>query len=47
MHLEDVLGHLQAERHAQEPIPARICVKGGQVGGFLAEVGAPETILSI
>ena len=30
-HLKDVLGHLQAESHAQEPVPATMCVESGQV----------------
>ena len=46
-HLKDILGHLQAKRHAQEPIPDTMCVEGGQVGGFLIEVDAPEPILSV
>ena len=28
VHLKDILGHLQAKRHAQEPVPAMMCVKG-------------------
>ena len=30
-HLEDVLGHLQAEWHMQEPTSAMMCVKSGQI----------------
>ena len=30
-HLEDVLAHLQAERHVQEPIPSFVGVESGQV----------------
>ena len=26
-HLKDVLGHLQAKRHAQEPVPDMMCKK--------------------
>ena len=33
-HLKDVQGHLQAERHVQEPVPAAVSVKHGQVGGL-------------
>ena len=31
VHLEDILGHLQTKGHTQEPIPAIVGVKGGQV----------------
>ena len=31
VHLEDILGHLQAEWHVQKPVPATVGVKGGQV----------------
>ena len=34
-YLKDVLGHLQADRHAQELVPAMMCVKSGQVGRLL------------
>ena len=46
-HLKDVLGHLQAERHAQELVPATMSVKSGQVGRLFIKVNAPEAILSI
>ena len=32
VHLKDVLGHLHTEWHAQEPVPAMMSVKCGQVG---------------
>ena len=47
VHLEDVLGHLQAERHAQDCVPVMVGDKCGEVGRFLIEVDAPEAILSI
>ena len=47
VHLKDIFGHLQAKQHAQEPVPAMMCVKDGQVGRLLIEVDAPEAILSI
>ena len=31
VHLKDILGHLQAERHAQEPVPVMMHVESGQV----------------
>ena len=46
-HLKDVLGHPQTEGHVQEPVCAMEGFQGGQVGGFLLEVYAPEAILSI
>ena len=30
-HLKDILGHFQAKRHVQEPIPAMMHIEGGQV----------------
>ena len=47
MHLKDVLGHLQAKRHVQEPVSTMMHVEGGQVRRFLIQVDAPETILSV
>ena len=47
VHLKDILGHLQAKRHAQEPMPATMCVKSGQVGRLLIEMYAPEAVLRI
>ena len=38
---------LQAERHVQDPVPATMCVKGGQLRRFLIKMDAPEAILSI
>ena len=46
-HLKDILGCLQTEEHVQEPLPAIVGVKGGQVGGFLIMVYGPENIPSI
>ena len=31
VHLKDVLRHLQAEKHVQEPTPAMLHIEGGQV----------------
>ena len=31
VHLKDVLGHLQAERYVQKPVPAMMLVESGQV----------------
>ena len=47
VHLKNILGHLQAKRHAQEPVPVIMCVKCGQVGRLLIKVDAPEAIPSI
>ena len=30
----------------QEPVPATVCVKSGQVGRLLVELDAPEAVLS-
>ena len=38
VHLRDVLGHLQTEGHAQEPVPAMVGVECGQVGRLLIDV---------
>ena len=47
VHLKDIPGHLQTTWHTQKPVPATVSVECGQVGGFLIEVDAPETVLSI
>ena len=44
--LYDVLGHLQAKRHAQELVPATMHVKSSQVARLLIKVDAPEAVLS-
>ena len=46
-HLKDVLRHHQAERHVQEPVPAMMYIKSGQMGRLLIEVDAPEAILCV
>ena len=47
VHLENVLGYLQAERHMQELIPATMSIENCQVWWTLIEVNAPEDILCI
>ena len=46
-HLKDVLGHLQTKWHAQEPVPATVGIKHGQVGRSIIKLYAPEAVFSI
>ena len=46
-HLEDVLQHLLAKGHAQEPVPAMVGVECGQVGTPFIKVYAPEAVLCV
>ena len=39
-HLKDMFRHLQTKVYAQEPVPAMVGVKGGQVEGLFIEVYA-------
>ena len=43
--LKDIIGHLQTEGHAQEPVSVMVGVEHGQVGRLLIKVHAPEAIL--
>ena len=47
LHLKDMLGHLQAKWHMQEPVSAMMSIKSGQIQRFLIKVDTPQAILSI